>query len=432
MRLLALSVITASLAIAQTPTFSKDVAPILQKHCQECHRPGEIGPMPLLSYAEARPWAKSIKEAVVSRRMPPWHADSHVGKFSNDRSLTQAEINTLVGWVDGGVPQGNAQDAPPAREFTDGWQIGKPDLVLDTGVDFQVPAQGTIEYTHFVVPTGFTEDKWIKEIEVRPGNKAVVHHVVLYARPKGSQFMADAKPGVPYVPANAGRAPQQRPPQSDRANLYGINGGAYEMAAVYVPGGIAYHTLPGQARLIPAGADLIFEIHYTANGKDGVDRSKVGMIFAKEPPKERVVNAFLMNQTLRIPPGEGNHRVDGKVTLQQDTALQSLFPHMHLRGKAFEYTATFPNGETRTLLKVPQYNFNWQLTYYLDQPLALPAGTQLTATAYYDNSANNKYNPDPAKEVYWGDQSWEEMLAGFVDLAIPVNMNPVDLVRPKK
>jgi len=432
MRLLALSVITASLAIAQTPTFSKDVAPILQKHCQECHRPGEIGPMPLLSYAEARPWAKSIKEAVVSRRMPPWHADSHVGKFSNDRSLTQAEINTLAGWVDGGAPQGNAKDAPPPRQFADGWQIGKPDLVLDTGVDFQVPAQGTIEYTHFVVPTGFTEDKWIKEIEVRPGNKAVVHHVVLYARPKGSQFMADAKPGVPYVPANAGRAPQQRPPQSDRANLYGINGGAYEMAAVYVPGGIAYHTLPGQARLIPAGADLIFEIHYTANGKDGVDRSKVGMIFAKEPPKERVVNAFIMNQTLRIPPGEGNHRVDGKVTLQQDTALQSLFPHMHLRGKAFEYTATFPNGETRTLLKVPQYNFNWQLTYYLDQPIALPAGTQLTATAYYDNSANNKYNPDPAKEVYWGDQSWEEMLAGFVDLAMPVNMNPADLVRPKK
>jgi len=431
MRLLALSFITGSFAIAQTPTFSKDVAPILQKHCQECHRPGEIGPMPLLSYAEARPWAKSIKEAVVSRRMPPWHADSHFGKFSNDRSLTQAEINTLVGWVDGGVPQGNAQDAPPAREFTDGWQIGKPDLVLDTGVDFQVPAQGTIEYTHFVVPTGFIEDKWIKEIEVRPGNKAVVHHVVLYSRPKGSQFMADAKPGMPYVPPNAGQAPRQRPPQSDRANLYGINGGAYEMAAVYVPGGIAYRTLPGQARLIPAGADLIFEIHYTANGKDGVDRSKVGMIFAKEPPKERVVNTFIMNQTLRIPPGEGNHRVDGKVTLQQDTTLQSLFPHMHLRGKAFEYTATFPGGETRTLLKVPQYNFNWQLTYYLDQPILLPAGTQLTATAYYDNSANNKYNPDPAKEVFWGDQSWDEMLAGFVDLAIPVDMNPVDLVRPK-
>jgi hypothetical protein len=203
------------------------------------------------------------------------------------------------------------------------------------------------------------------------------------------------------------------------------------MAGVYVPGGVAYRTLPGQARLIPAGADLVFQMHYTSNGKEGVDRTKVGIVFAKEPPKERVVNTFIMNQTLRIPPGEGNHRVDGKVTLQQDATLQALFPHMHLRGKAFEYTATFPNGETRTLLKVPRYDFNWQLTYYLDKPIDLPAGTQLTATAYYDNSANNKFNPDPTKEVYWGDQSWEEMLAGFVDLVIPVNMNPVDLVRPK-
>jgi hypothetical protein len=432
MRLFFLALATASFSVAQIPTFSKDVAPILQKHCQECHRKGEIGPMPLLSFTDARPWAKSIKEAVVSRKMPPWNADPHYGKFSNARSLTPAEINTLVAWADGGAPQGNPKDAPTPREFTDGWQIGKPDLVLDTGVDFKVPAQGTIEYTHFVVPTGFTEDKWIKEIEVRPGNKAVVHHVVLYARPKGSRFMADAKPGEPYVESNAGRAQQQRPPQNDRAQLYGINGGAYEMAAVYVPGGIAYRTLPGQARLIPAGADLIFQMHYTANGKEGVDRTKVGIVFAKERPKERVVNTFIMNNSLRIPPGAENHRVDGRVTLQQGAILQSLFPHMHLRGKAFEYTATFPNGETRTLLKVPRYDFNWQLTYYLDQPIVLPAGTQLTATAYYDNSANNRWNPDPSKEVYWGDQSWEEMLAGFVDLAIPVDMDPLDLVRPKR
>lgn len=431
MRLVVLAAVTAGSSFAQTSTYYKDVAPILEKRCQECHRAGEIGPMPLLSYADARPWAKAIKEAVISRRMPPWHADPHFGKFSNDRSLTDAEIKTLVAWADSGAPQGNAKDAPAPREFTDGWQIGKPDLVLDTGVDFKVPAQGTVEYTYFVVPTGFTEDKWVKEIEVRPGNKAVVHHVVLYARPQGSRFVGEAKPGEAYVPPNAGQTPSQRPPQSDRAQLYGINGGAYEMAAVYVPGGIAYRTLPGQARLIPAGADLVFQMHYTANGKEAVDRSKVGIVFAKEPPKERVVNTFLMNQTLRIPPGEPNHRVDGKVTLQQPATLLSLFPHMHLRGKAFEYTATFPNGETKTLLKVPQYNFNWQLTYYLDQPIALPAGTQLTATAYYDNSANNKYNPDPAKEVFWGDQSWEEMLAGFVDLAIPVDMNPVDLVRPK-
>jgi hypothetical protein len=431
MRLFVLLLVTASFVAAQTPTFSKDVAPILQEHCQGCHRPGEIGPMALLSYTQARPWAKSIKEAVASRRMPPWHADSHFGKFSNDRSLTQAEIDTLVGWADGGALEGNAKDAPPARAFAEGWQITKPDLILDTGVDFKVPAQGTVQYTHFVVPSGFTEDKWISEIEVRPGNRALVHHVVLYARAKGSRFLADAKPGIGYVEPDAGRVASKHPPQDDKGSLYGINGAGYEMAAVYVPGGIAYRSLPGQARLIPAGADLIFQMHYTANGKESVDRSKVGIVFAKQPPKERVLNTFIQNGTLRIPPGAGNHRVDSKVTLQQGATLLSLFPHMHLRGKAFEYTATFPNGERRTLLQVQHYDFNWQLTYELAQPIVLPAGTLLQATAYYDNSANNKFNPDPTKEIFWGDQSWEEMLAGFVDLAIPVTMDPRDLVRPK-
>jgi hypothetical protein len=429
MRWLVIFTFGVAVGMAQSPTFHKDIAPILQKHCQECHRPGEIGPMPLLNYEQARPWAKAIKTAVVSRKMPPWHADPHVGKFSNDRSLTDQEIRTLSAWVDNGAPQGKASDAPPARQFATGWSIGKPDLVLDTGVDFRVPATGTIEYTHFVAPTGFTEDKWVTGVEVRPGNRAVVHHIVLYARPKGSRAWAGALPGTPFVQAGESRGPAQRPPQSDRATLYGVNGGAYEMIGVYVPGGVPYTTLPGQARLIPAGADLVFQMHYTSNGKETVDRSKVGLVFAKQAPRERVVNAFLMNQTLRIPPGEGNHRVDGKLTLQRDAKLQSLFPHMHLRGKAFEYTATFPDGTSRALLKVPQYSFSWQLTYYLDQPILLPAGTQITATAFYDNSANNRWNPDPSKEVYWGDQSWEEMLAGFVDLAIPAEVNPVELVR---
>jgi hypothetical protein len=433
MRFLAFSVITASLAMGQTPTFYKDVVPVLEKHCQECHRPGEIAPMSLLTYNDTRPWAKAIKEAVLTRKMPPWYADPHVGKFANDRSLTQAEISALVGWVDGGAKAGEPKDAPAPLAFTEGWTIGKPDMVLDTGVDFQVPAKGTIDYTYFAVPTGFTEDKWIRDIEVRPGNKILVHHIVLYARPKGSKFVAEAKPGMAFVPSDDGRGAQRdRPAQSDRASLYGINGGAYEMVSVYVPGGVAYKTLPGQARLIPAGADLIFQIHYTAKGEAGLDRSRVGITFAKEPPKERVVNAFIMNQTLRIPPGDGNHRVDGKVTLQQTVKLQSMFPHMHVRGKSFAYTATLPDGETKALLDVPKYNFNWQLTYYLDQPVTLPAGTVLEATAYYDNSANNPYNPDPAKEVYWGDQTWDEMLAGFVDLAIPVGMNPADIARQRR
>jgi hypothetical protein len=430
MRLLTLALISTGLLSAQT--FHKNVVPILQKHCQECHRAGEIGRMPLTSYAETRPWARAIKEAVLARRMPPWFADPHVGTFSNDRSLNASEIATLVAWADTGAPEGDREGAPNARTFTAGWQIGKPDLVLDTGVDFKVPAKGTIEYTHFVVPTGFTVDTWVKDLEIRPGANALVHHVVLYARPKGSRFMAAAQPGVGYVEQGGGAGPRQRPPQSDQAILYGINGGGYEMVGVYVPGGLPYRTGPGQARLIPAGADLIFQMHYTSNGTEGVDRTKVGIVFAKEPPQERVVNTFVMNQSLRIPPGAGNHRVDGKVTLQKDATLLSLFPHMHLRGKAFEYTAVFPNGDTQVLLKVPQYDFNWQLTYDLAQPIRLPAGTQLIATAFYDNSANNKFNPDSAKEVYWGDQSWEEMLAGFVDLAIPVNMNPVELVRARR
>lgn len=422
-------VLAAGLAAAQTPEFHKDVAPILQRHCQECHRPGEIGPMPLLTYQQARPWARAIRQAVVARIMPPWHADPHIGKFANDRSLSDAEIRTLAAWADAGAPEGDPKDAPPPLAFTEGWTIGKPDLVLDTGFDFEVPAQGAIEYTYFVVPTGFTEDRWVKEIEVRPGNRAVVHHIIAYVRPRGSAFIAGARPGQPFVPAGAGQAPRTRLPQSDRATLYGINNGAYEMAAVYVPGGIAYRTLPGQARLIPAGADIVFQMHYTANGKPAKDRSKLGIVFAQEPPRERVVNAFIMNQSLRIPPGAAEHRVVGRVTLRRQARLQALFPHMHLRGKSFEYAVKFPSGEIRPLLRVPRYDFNWQLTYYLEQPLDLPAGAELIATAIYDNSANNRFNPDPTKEVFWGDQSWEEMLAGFVDLAIPADVDPIELVR---
>jgi len=282
MRLFAGFLFGVSLTSAQVPTFYKDVVPILQKQCQGCHRPGEIGPMPLLSYSDVRPWAKSIKQAVLTRKMPPWYADPEHGKFSNDRSLTKAEIDTLAAWADTGSKPGQEKDAPPQISFVEGWTIGKPDLVLDTGVDFKVPAEGTIQYTYFVIPTGFTEDKWVKDIEVRPGNKTVVHHIVLYARPRNSKFVAEAKPGAPFVPKQQEGPQKERPPQTDRARLYGINAGSYEMVGVYVPGGLAYRTRAGQARLIPAGTDLIFQMHYTANGKEAVDRSRVGITFAAE------------------------------------------------------------------------------------------------------------------------------------------------------
>lgn len=435
MRLLLTGALVAGLAAAETPTYYKDVVPVLQTHCQECHRPGEVAPMSLMSYKDSRPWAKAIRQAVLSKKMPPWSADPHYGKFSNDRSLKQSEIDTLTAWADTGAPEGNPGDAPAPVQFSDGWTIGKPDLVLDMGADFKVPARGTIPYANFVVHTGFTEDRWVKEVEVRPGNTALVHHIVLYARPKGSDFDADAKPGEPFVEKE--RPPQQnRPPQNDIGHLIGIfaapGGGAVEEIGLYLPGGTVYKTGPGQARLIPAGSDIIFSIHYATNGNEGFDRSKVGIIFAKEPPQERVVNAMDVNMSLRIPPGDPNHRVDARLTLQQDATLQTIIPHMHFRGKGFEFEVTYPTGETETLLKVPKYDFNWQIAYELANPIKLPKGTLIHMTAFYDNSPNNPANPDATKEVFWGEQTWEEMVTGFVDLAIPVGMDPTKLVPPIK
>ncbi len=415
-------------------TYYKDVMPIMQNRCQECHRTGEAAPMSLMTYKEVRPFAKAIEHAVATKKMPPWHADPHFGKFANDRSLNEKEVNTFSAWVKGGAKEGKASDAPAAREFASGWTIGKPDVVIDMPVDYKVPASGTIDYTYFIVPTGFTEDKWVEKIEVRPGASSVVHHVVLISRAPGSKYLAEVPKGVAHVAKGNGStsAGSTRKPDTGIGSFIGLGGGDYEMVSVYVPGGVAYETKPGQARLIPAGSDLIFQMHYTANGKETIDRSRVGMVFARQAPTERVVNTFIANLNLEIPPGAGNFRVDANVKVHQDVVLQSLFPHMHLRGKAFEYVAKYPSGETETLLKVPAYDFNWQLTYQLAKPLLLPKGTELRATAWYDNSPNNKYNPDPKSQVHWGDQSWEEMLAGFVDFVIPVNASPRDIAFPKK
>jgi hypothetical protein len=260
---------------------------------------------------------------------------------------------------------------------------------------------------------------------VRAGNTSLVHHVVMRVRPPGSKFLAEAKYGEPFVPPHAARV---RMPDSGEGAL---ETGPSEVMGIYVPGGVPYLLKPGQARLIPAGSDIAFTMHYTTNGKAGTDRSRVGFQFAKQPPKERVVNMVVTNRNLRIPAGEANQVVAAKVTLEADSTLLSLFPHMHVRGKAFEYRATYPSGKSETLLSVPGYNFNWQLTYYLQQPKILPKGTVLECVARYDNSPNNPLNPDPGKEVYWGDQTWEEMMAGFVDLAMPVKMDPMTLLPPK-
>lgn len=402
-----------ALSQAATPTYHKDVAPILNRRCVTCHRPGEAAPMPLRTYQEVRPWSKAIKQAVVLRKMPVWLADPHYGKFLNDRSLSQSDIDTIAAWVDAGTPEGKPNpDAVPVR-FTDGWNIGQPDAVLEMGLDFPVPAQGAIEYQHFLVPTHFTEDRWVRAIEMRPGNRAVVHHAAIFIRPPGSRWMADLKADEAYGTKN------QR---------WFINRTMDdELLGFYVPGGMPYTLASGQAKLVKAGSDLVFQVHYTANGKAGVDRSRLGLVFSKEPPRERVHSMTIVNTRLQIPPGVADFPFQASFTMPADVTLVGMNPHMHLRGKSFEFKAVFPDGHSDVLLRVPNYNFYWQLYYFLAQQLPLPAGTRIECNARYDNSPNNPFNPDPKAEVRWGDQSWEEMLVGTVELAIPPSMDIKDL-----
>lgn len=419
-----------SIALQAAPkevTFHKNVEPVLQARCQGCHRPGEAAPMSLLTYQEARPWAKAIKSAVMLRKMPPWFADSEHGEFANDRRLSKDEMETLAAWVDGGAMEGDPKDAPKPLSFAEGWAMGKPDLVLEMPAAYQVPASGTVAYTYFVAPTNFSEDRWVEQVEVRAGNKRVVHHIVVVVRPPGVKYLSDAKVGEAFVPA---KREQKRKPDNGEGAFPFTSGP--EIAGTYVPGGVPYQLKPGQARLIPKGSDLIFQMHYTTNGKPASDQSRVGFIFARQEPKERVVNTYIANVNLQIPPMAPDHAVTARVTLYEETRLISLFPHMHVRGKSFEYRVTYPTGETETLLTVPKYDFNWQLTYYLKQPKVLPKGTVIECVAHYDNSPNNPFNPDPKAEVYWGDQTWEEMLAGFVDFALPTGMTLQDLTAPKK
>ena len=407
MRLVALAVALSVCALAATGpasiTFDKEILPILQKRCQDCHRPGEAAPMSLLSYPEARPWAKAIRQAVLTKKMPPWFADPHYGKFANDRSLSQSEIDTIVAWVDAGAKEGNPKDAPAPRQFVEGWNIGKPDLVLEMPNAFDVPATGQVEYQYIILPTNLTQDMWIQANEVRPSNRAVMHHVIAFIREPGSKWMADAKPGVPFVP-----------PRGTRGGMLASTLGGFVPGQVVVsPEGT-----PRRATLLKAGSDIVLQLHYTPNGTATTDKTKIGIIFAKEPPAVRLMGGNSALLRLAIPPGDPNYEVHASSTVQYDCELVSMMPHAHLRGKAFEYRIVRPDGTSETVLKVPQYNFNWQLTYYLANPIHLAKGTKIEVTAWYDNSANNPFNPDPAKEVHWGEQTWDEMMMGYFNVAV--------------
>ncbi len=425
---LAVSAVAAAAPTSSSVTYYKDVASILQNRCQECHRPGEVAPMSFMTYDQVRPWAKAMKTAVLTKKMPPWSADPHYGKFSNDRSLSQAEMDTLVAWVDAGSPAGNPKDAPKPREYFEGWQIGKPDVVYELPAPIDVPASGVVDYTYVVIPTNFTEDKWVQFAEVRPDARSAVHHVLAFLRPPGNNFMRDAQPGVPYIPRRPVSDGRQGGQRGQGGNIQDQIPG--EMLVGYAPGLPPAQCKPGEAKLIKAGSDIVLQLHYTPNGKAVTDRTKFGLIFAKEPPQKRVMSMMAMNYFIKIPAGDPNYEAHSLATLQQDVNLVSLLPHMHLRGKDFLYKAVYPSGETQVLLSVPKYDFSWQIQYALEQELLLPKGTRIECTAHYDNSANNPSNPDPTKEVRWGDQTFEEMMVGFFDVSFDAHSDPSALQRP--
>lgn len=361
--------------------------------------------MALMSYQDVRPWAKAIKASVSTRKMPPWFADAAHGRFANDRSMSKAEIETITAWVDAGAPEGDAADKRAPREFLRGWNLPTPDLVVGMEKPFPVPANAKIDYQYVVIPLNLTEDKWVKMVESRPSDPSVVHHVVVFVRDPKSKWLRDLPPQTPHAPTD-----------NPRANVGGFGN---DILHIYTPGNVPDVFREGQAKLIPAGADLVLQMHYTSTKKDTQDQTKVGMVWATEPPKERVITLAAGNEGFEIPPGADNYAVHGPLSIPNDATLLSFFPHMHLRGKAFEMTLTRAKGaEPEMLLKLPRYDFNWQLTYKLENPIALKPGMKLEAVGYFDNSPNNPYNPDPKVTVKWGEQSWEEMMYGFIDLAI--------------
>ena len=387
LRAFSLCFLFGSVILSGAVTYTKDVAPILDRRCVECHRQGEAAPMAFTTYKEVRPWAKAIREATVGRKMPPWPADPQYGKFHNDRRMTEQELATITAWVSAGAPEGDPKLRKPLPQFAEGWAIGKPDAVIDIEADFEIPASGTVPYKYFRVETKFTEDKWIEAAEIRPGVRSAIHHVIVFVRDANGK-VADFNDGGDLL---AGFAPGEQPLVFEK----------------------------GTAKLVKAGSVFQFQMHYTPDGKPHKDRTYIGLKFAKEPPVNRAITGRAWNTSFKIPAGAEAHEVKSSWTFKQDVALQNLMPHMHLRGKDFKYTLVYPDGREEVLLSVPKYDFNWQLAYEFAKPIIVPKGARIDCVAHFDNSANNKYNPDPSKEVRWGDQTWEEMMIGWFNFTVP-------------
>lgn len=364
-------------------TFSKDVAPIVFEQCVYCHRPGEVAPFSLLTYKDARPWARSMKQRVLNGQMPPWKADPHYGEFQNSKILSKHDTDTIVAWVDGGAKEGNPADMPVAPQFAEGWQIGTPDLVLTMKEPVKIPATGPIPWTNADTDYVFPEDVWVQAIEVRPGNRAVVHHAVAGA-------VRTALEGAQLT-------------ETSSENLH-----------LYSPGLEAITWRDGYGKLIRKGTRIVFNMHYNAIGKETTDQTKVGLRFATKPVHTQVNTTIVQNNTILIPPMTQAHEAIGAFQFPTEARIHALRPHMHLRAKTGTASLVMPDGMRRVLLHIPHWDDAWQNYYVLSQPARVPKGAILEYMATYDNSPANPLNPDPKSPVAWGQQVWEEMHSTYM------------------
>ena len=427
-------------------TFNKDLLPILQKNCQGCHRPGQMAPMSFLTYQSTRPWAKAMKAAVVTKKMPPWSADAHYGPYLNDRSLKPGEIETIARWADSGAAEGDPKDAPAAVRWPEGWVI-QPDIIIDGPVT-EVPASpknNVVEWITVIMPTGFTKDTWVTSVQIRPEHPEVAHHICIgytphrpnveYGHGVWANLSRDEEgAAIPEKgPTFVGRGQGRENPDPHAAAIFeesGSPGGSAQDC--YLPGNAAADYRPLRAaKLIPAGYDVVFNVHYTPNGTATTDHVKLGFTVAKEPPPRRYVSLLISAPTdpknFAIPPNTPNWASPAaEATFRQDVELVYLMPHMHVRGKDTTWTLEYPDGRKQVILDVPRYDFNWQLGY--DLSIHVPKGTKLHVDAHYDNSVNNKFNPNPNKTVYYGQMTWEEMMSPFFGVVVDRGTDATKLI----
>ena len=368
--------------------------------------------MPFQTYEQTRRFANAIQVATEKRTMPPWFAVQGIGKFSNDPSLSDEQIALLAAWATAGAPAGNVADAPADKKWSGRWTIAEPDLALAMTEGVKIPADGEVDYTYEIVPTNFKEARWVQSSEILPGMPENVHHAVVYVRAPGSPWLRHAPVGKPFTAETLAT-------EEDRRDAMWTDS---DILLVYAPGSTPDNWPDGMAKYVPAGADLVFQMHYTTNGKPGTDVTQIGLRFAKEAPAQRVLTLQLTNDHFVIPPGVPDYRAEAWGTLPNDALLLSFFPHMHLRGKRFEYNIVEKDGSLEPLLRV-NYHFHWQMSYRLAEPLPLKAGTKLQAVAWFDNSRENPHNPDPEAAVRWGEQTSDEMMVGFFDVAVARDFN---------